>query len=79
MNSYLEWLKSRDPSLEAHAHCPFNHEHPQPFVENKVLYCGKCWHDDAQLTEMVLCTPEMCIDESPVQEGQPGAAGRTGV
>lgn len=56
----LEWYKLNNCT---HAHCPFYHEHPQPFIIAKVLYCGKCWHDDKVLTKMVPCTPEVCEDK----------------
>lgn len=43
-----------------HGHCPFDHEHPQPFVLEGVLYCGYCWFRNGEMTEMVPCRPENC-------------------
>ena len=44
-----------------HWHCPFGHEHPQPFVgEDGKKYCGTCFFKDHVFTEMVPCTPNNC-------------------
>jgi hypothetical protein len=54
-----------------HFHCPFDHDHPQPFTLSDEqppgyeeyagkTFCGACWHMDDLLMEMVLCTPETC-------------------
>lgn len=48
---------------DAHYHCPYDHEHPQPFAEGDKLYCGTCWVKNREITEMVLCNPETCPDE----------------
>ena len=47
--------------MPEHHHCPFGCEHPQPIrgADGK-LYCGRCWFVDRLITEMVLCTPEIC-------------------
>jgi hypothetical protein len=44
-----------------HTHCPYDHEHPQPFKgEDGKEYCGACWHRDKRLVEMVPCTDDIC-------------------
>jgi len=54
-----------------HLHCPFDCEHPQPFVLAETqpvglqhyaskTFCGRCWHKDGVMTEMVVCTPKTC-------------------
>lgn len=45
-----------------HYHCPYEHEHPQPFDEGGKEYCGACWVRDNQMVEMVPCTPDVCIE-----------------
>jgi hypothetical protein len=62
-----------------HSHCPYEHDHPQPFratllpeyaadfphLTPGVEYelCGACWHKDGQAIVMVPCTPETCPGE----------------
>lgn len=51
--------------MNIHYHCPYEHEHPQPFIcgcNNCIIfYCGAClsarsWIDNiGRLTRMVLC------------------------
>lgn len=59
-----------------HSHCPFGHEHPQPFLDlippvfglredagtRAGLHelCGACWFEEKQKTEMVSCTEGAC-------------------
>jgi hypothetical protein len=45
-------------------HCPLDCEHPQPFEQDGVLYCGRCYFKPPQsiLTAMVPCTPDICTD-----------------
>jgi hypothetical protein len=63
-----------------HSHCPFGHDHPQPFALADVqpdpahqryagkTFCGACWHRDGEMVEMVLCTPETCPGDFAAQE-----------
>lgn len=46
-----------------HSHCPYGHEHPQPFEQDGVEYCGCCYfmHNET-LTPMVLCTADTCLE-----------------
>ncbi len=56
--SYNEWLELYKCS---HGHCPYECEHPQPFIDlDGRLVCGKCWWDDGDLSVMIPCTPENC-------------------
>lgn len=57
MEFYTEWCKLNNCS---HAHCTLECEHPQPFIMDDKLYCGRCWFIRNQLTEMIACTPEVC-------------------
>lgn len=43
-----------------HAHCPYECEHPQPFIHNNELVCGRCWFLCNQRTLMIPCTPAIC-------------------
>lgn len=43
-----------------HAHCPFGCEHPQPFLIEGVLLCGRCWFKERLRTPMIPCGPEVC-------------------
>jgi hypothetical protein len=43
-----------------HAHCPYLCEHPQPFVADGVLVCGRCAVKYGELNPMIPCTPETC-------------------
>ena len=45
-----------------HAHCPHECEHPQPFMDGERLVCGRCANVEHIETEMVPCTPEICIE-----------------
>jgi len=59
--SYAEWCIRHDC---AHAHCPCECEHPQPFIgDNGRLYCGRCWFVDKVMTLMIPCTPAICAGE----------------
>ena len=57
MMTYPDWCRAHNCT---HAHCPCGCEHPQPFVSDGALYCGKCFHDDNQLCAMIPCIPENC-------------------
>jgi hypothetical protein len=60
---------------EEHYHCPYDCDHPQPFTLAAVQenpehqkyagksFCGRCYHIDGVMTEMVLCTPETCPND----------------
>ncbi len=52
-----EWYRANDCS---HAHCPFECEHPQPFVDEEELLCGRCWFKFGERTIMIPCIPEIC-------------------
>lgn len=43
-----------------HSHCPCDCEHPQPFEQDGVWYCGRCWVKFGALCLMIPCTPETC-------------------
>ncbi len=50
-----------------HAHCPLEHEHPQPFFNiNGDFLCGACWFEEGIDTFMIPCVPEVCIGEEKV-------------
>lgn len=59
IETYEAWCAEHTCS---HGHCPLDCEHPQPFVANGTLYCGRCWFRDSQLTEMIPCKPHVCLD-----------------
>jgi hypothetical protein len=50
--------------VNAHAHCPCDCEHPQPFqawIEGIcVELCGCCWVRYEAVCVMIPCTPENC-------------------
>jgi hypothetical protein len=52
-----EWYKVHGVN---HAHCPNGCEHPQPFIINDELMCGRCAHKDGIFVPMVPCRPEVC-------------------
>lgn len=43
-----------------HAHCPYHCEHPQPFVYEGRLLCGRCAVKDDEAVDMIPCVPETC-------------------
>lgn len=47
-----------------HVHCAHACEHPQPFLDGGVLYCGRC-NAYGTRTAMVPCVPETCADARP--------------
>lgn len=55
--TYPEWCVANDCS---HAHCPYDCEHPQPFIMNGKLICGRCYFKDDDIVEMKPCSPENC-------------------
>jgi hypothetical protein len=55
MNTIEEWY-----DLYGHGHCPFDCDHPQPFIKDGKVLCGKCYFMSNIETEMVPCTPEIC-------------------
>lgn len=44
----------------AHAHCPDDCEHPQPFMDGDDLICGRCAAKYGERTVMVPCIPPLC-------------------
>lgn len=52
IKTYDDWCKKYGIS---HGHCPYGCEHPQPFVRDEKLYCGRCWFKDGILTEIEIC------------------------
>jgi hypothetical protein len=55
-----EWYKQHNCT---HAHCPYECEHPQPFICSELpieLACGKCWWDTKTIVKMIPCIPESC-------------------
>jgi|GraSoiStandDraft_4_1057263.scaffolds.fasta_scaffold2817339_2 hypothetical protein len=60
VTTYTEWCEAKGVT---HAHCPRGCWHPQPMlVWDGRLLCGRCWHVDGAMTEMVPCQPETCPD-----------------
>ena len=57
MAGYTEWCEARGVT---HAHCPDGCEHPQPFILEGVLVCGRCYFVYREVVAMVPCTPEYC-------------------
>lgn len=56
--TYGEWCKEKGV---AHAHCPYDCEHPQPFIAmDGSLLCGRCWYKHQLITHMIPCTPDVC-------------------
>jgi hypothetical protein len=55
--TYQQWCRWEGVM---HAHCPCECEHPQPFVSDGVLYCGRCAAIERRETRMVPCTPDIC-------------------
>jgi hypothetical protein len=43
-----------------HGHCPYDCEHPQPFILDGRLLCGRCAAKDDELIDMIPCTLEDC-------------------
>jgi hypothetical protein len=52
-----EWYKKNNCE---HAHCPDNCEHPQPFMRNSKLLCGRCWFKFNEEVEMIPCDQDIC-------------------
>lgn len=57
MFTEAEWYKKYGVS---HAHCPNGCEHPQPFIFDEKLICGRCFHKWDEIVTMTPCTPETC-------------------
>lgn len=55
----LEWYKVNDCS---HAHCKYECEHPQPFMLEDRLICGRCYILDNEVSEMIPCNSKTCKD-----------------
>ena len=54
-----------------HAHCPDDCEHPQPFLLNGTMYCGRCWFVYKQLNPMIPCRPSACAEkQTPAASGK---------
>ena len=56
-SEYTVWCRERNVT---HAHCPHECEHPQPFMLDGKLVCGRCAIVCGEIVEMVPCTPEDC-------------------
>lgn len=53
--TYEQWCATHGVS---HLHCPSGLcQHPQPFVADGKLWCGRCWAKYGELVEMVACVP----------------------
>lgn len=50
--TYSDWCLAHNVT---HGHCPHNCEHPEPFVLEGRLYCGRCEAYENELVEMVPC------------------------
>jgi hypothetical protein len=47
--------------IPTHYHCPYDCENPQPFLrDNGTRCCGRCFFEDGEYVEVILCTPETC-------------------
>lgn len=57
MSEYDRWCQERGCT---HAHCPHDCEHPQPFMHEGKLVCGRCLIVCKVVTEMVPCVPGIC-------------------
>jgi hypothetical protein len=55
--TYQEWCEQHGCD---HAHCPHGCEHPQPFMHNGQLICGRCAFEDSSTVAMLPCTPHVC-------------------
>lgn len=61
MKSYRDWCAAHDCS---HAHCPYDCEHPQPYIdEDGTLLCGRCFWEADEHVVMEPCNKETCPDE----------------
>lgn len=47
-----------------HAHCPHHCEHPQPFLLDGVMVCGRCFFIEKVVTPVEPCNPAICDDGS---------------
>lgn len=52
-----EWYKQNACN---HSHCINECEHPQPFMLENNLVCGRCWFIYKIKNIMIPCTPENC-------------------
>jgi hypothetical protein len=61
MTAYGEWCETNHCS---HGHCPKGCWHPQPgrYTNDARIVCGKCFHEDGEITEIVPCIPTTCPD-----------------
>jgi hypothetical protein len=56
--TYPDWCAAL---AVTHAHCPYDCEHPQPFIARPgLLLCGRCWFLAKTATEMQPCSPAIC-------------------
>jgi len=55
--TYSEWNIAHGVT---HAHCPNDCEHPQPFMFEGELVCGRCYFVHGKTVMMLPCTPEVC-------------------
>lgn len=58
----LEWYTAHNCT---HAHCPGDCEHPQPFILDDKLVCGRCYFKYDEVVEMIPCTPQVCDTDYP--------------
>ncbi len=57
LTEYQQWCKNNNCS---HGHCPFECEHPQPFILDGKLVCGQCAILRGEISVMVPCSPYNC-------------------
>ena len=57
METYDDFCRAEDVH---HFHCPDGCEHPQPFVSDGRLLCGRCWFVVGVVTECVPCDDDVC-------------------
>lgn len=55
--SYREWRQHFQCS---HGHCPCGCDHPQPFIDDGILYCGACLVRAGEYCQMTPCRPPYC-------------------
>lgn len=46
-----------------HAHCIDECEHPQPYMDDEALLCGRCAALCGVRSEMMPCVPGDCVDD----------------
>jgi hypothetical protein len=61
-----EWCEAHGVT---HAHCPHLCEHPQPFIHDNELICGRHAVMFGVRVVMIPCIPEICGEDAPKLPG----------